>query len=187
MLSFYVTMLLVLLIATGIFWRWRENVRTEIREGAAIEWANLQKNEPEFLEGYDEAGFNEVYNRVYEPRFPGYALAAFATFILSFPVILIALTALAFAASALGAIPEPIDVARQMNLEGGEIKILGQSIDEQTRYQAALYYIRDLSGFYYFFGILISWLGIVAFFMRRFHGRRPGYLRDEVIRSRPSS
>jgi len=50
--------------------------------------------------------------------------------------------------------------------------------------EAALYYIEDLAGFYYFFGVIIVWLIIVAIFMRRYHSRRPGYLRDEILRAK---
>jgi hypothetical protein len=94
-------------------------------------------------------------------------------------VTLAVLTMLLWGAEKAGALPEPVEVADRFLIEDGELRFFRDAPPE-----AALYYIRDLAGFYYFFGVLIVWLLIVAFFMRRFHGRRPGYLRDEIIRSR---
>jgi hypothetical protein len=50
--------------------------------------------------------------------------------------------------------------------------------------EAAVYWIEDVSGFYFFFGVVLSWALIVFFFMRRFHARRPGHLRDEILTRR---
>ncbi|MEO1252839.1 MAG: hypothetical protein AAFW81_10900 [Pseudomonadota bacterium] len=184
MLLFFGIVILALAGMHLAFWRWRRKIEQELGEGAAIEWAHFQKNEPAFIEGLDEAAFTAIYKRVNDSRFPGYALATLTTFLLALPVIFALLVGAQWFAGAAGIIPEPIEVARQMSLEGDTITILGNNLDEETRYQTALYYIRDLAGFYYFFGVLICWLIIVAFFMRRYHARRPGYLRDEIIRAR---
>ncbi len=169
-----------LLAALGLlYWRWRRGVDAQIAEGAAIEWAQLEKHEPEFLEGLSREEFNEVYARVHTPRFPGYALAAFATFLISLPVSFVLLAGALWGLQSIGAIPEPVEVADRLLLEGDQVRFFKSAPPE-----AALYYIEDLSGFYYFFGIIVIWLLIVAFYMRRYHGRRPGYLRDEIIRSR---
>ncbi len=171
------------LVAMGVFyWRWRENIKAEIVEGSAIEWALYQKNEPEFLDGISEAEFREVYARVHTPRFPGYALATITTFFASLPVTLGALTALLWVAEKSGIIPEPVDVADRLLLDNGEVRFFKHAPPE-----AALYYIEDIGGFYYFFGVLIVWLLIVAFYMRRYHSSRPGYMREEIIRSREST
>lgn len=187
-MGLFYTIVIGLLIAMGAaYWRWRENIKAEIEEGGAIDWAHFQENEPEFLEGVSQERFREVYALVHTPRFPGYALATIATFFISLPVTFAALSALLIAMQAFGAIPEPIDVVQQLSLEGDEIKVLGKTIDEKSRLEMALYYVGDVAGFYYFFGVLAVWLLIVAFFMRRYHARRPGYLRDEIIRARESS
>lgn len=184
---FYLIVITALIALGVIYWRWRSKIGGEIAEGSAIDWAHFQKNEPEFLEGVSEERFRELYTRVHTPRFPGYVLATIGTFFVSLPVIFVALSALLIGLQAFGAIPEPIEVVEQMSLEGGEIKMLGKTIDEKSRYEMALYYVGDIAGFYYFFGVLVVWLLIVAFYMRRYHSRRPGYLRDEIIRSREIS
>ncbi len=168
-----------LVLAGGLYWRWRQKIKAEISEGAAIEWAHFQENEPEFLQGMSEEKFHDIYARVHTPRFPGYALAAGATFFVTLPLSLALLTGILWGAEKSGLIPEPIDVADRLLLENGDVRFFSQTPPE-----AALYYIEDLAGFYYFFGVLTIWLLIVAFYMHRYHKRRPGYLRDEIIRSR---
>lgn len=179
MLGFFLVVLGILAVLAALYWRWRKKIDEEIAEGAGIEWAHFQKHEPDFVKDMSEEKFREVYKRVHEPRFPGYALAAVATFFVSLPVTLAVLTMLLWGAEKAGALPEPVEVADRFLIEDGELRFFRDAPPE-----AALYYIRDLAGFYYFFGVLIVWLLIVAFFMRRFHARRPGYLRDEIIRSR---
>ena len=72
-----------------------------------------------------------------------------------------------------------MEVADRLVLEDGEMRFFSDTPPE-----AALYYAEDVAGFYYFFGVLIIWLAIVAAFMRHFHSNRPGYMRDEIIRAR---
>lgn len=168
-----------LAVAGGLYWRWRRMIDAENAEGAAIEWARYREREPEFVEGLSEEDFRKVYARVHTPRFPGYALAALAAFIVSLPATFALLVAVLWGAEAAGVTPEPVDVADRLFLEDGEMRFFSDTPPE-----AALYYAEDLTGFYYFFGVLIVWLIIVAAFMRRFHARRPGYLRDEIIRAR---
>ena len=179
MLGFFLIVLALALAAGGLYWRWRKKIGEEIAEGAAIEWARFQRVEPEFVKGVSEEKFREIYARVHMPRFPGYALAAIATFLISLPVTLALLSGAMWGMERTGIIPEPVDVADQLFVEDGRL-ILFKNAPPET----ALYYIRDLAGFYYFFGVIAVWLIIVWFFTRRFHARRPGYLRDEIIRSR---
>ena len=179
MIVFFGIVVVILIAIGGAYWRWRRRIDAEIAEGAAIEWAHFQKHEPEFVAHLDEDGFRAIYKRVNEPRFPGYALAALATFFLSLPVIFMALTALLIGAEAAGVLPAQAEAAERLFVDDGKLIFF-----RETPPEAALYYIRDLAGFYYFFGILFSWLGVVAFYMRRYHARRPGYLRDEIIRAR---
>lgn len=179
MLLFFVIVIALLALAGGLFWRWRLRIQAEIVEGAAIEWAHFQKHEPEFVDHLSEAAFGAIYARVNAPRFPGYALAAFVTFFLSLPIIFMALTGILFGAEAAGLVPAPHEAAERLFVQDGRLLFF-----RETPPEAALYYVRDLAGFYYFFGVLLSWLAIVAFYMRRYHARRPGYLRDEIIRAK---
>lgn len=179
MIGFLISVLMIMLLAGAGYYFWHRKVVAEIVEGAEIEWHHFNKVEPEFIEGIDEVTFNAVYHRVHMPRFPGYALAAFASFAAALPIIFILLAGLLLGAEAIGVIPEPVDVADQYFIRDGRLVLFRDAPPE-----AALYYIRDLGGFYYFFGVLLSWLGIVWFFTRRYHSRRPGYLRDELIRAR---
>lgn len=176
---FFLFALALLAALGGLFWYWRRQIEVEIAEGAAIEWAHLQKHEPEFLEGMSEEEFRAVYKHVHMPRFPGYALAAFGTFLVSLPVGFGVLTAILWVAGKIGLLPEPVEVADRLLMDDGQVRFFQDAPPE-----AALYYIEDLAGFYYFFGILVIWLIIVALFMRRYHAKRPGYLRDEIIRAR---
>lgn len=178
MILFFVIIIVLLGAAGGLYWRWRQRIQAEIAEGAAIEWAHFQKHEPAFVAHLNEPAFSAIYARVNEPRFPGYALAAFATFFLSLPVIFIALAGILIGAEAAGLVPAPIETAERLFIQDGQLLFF-----RETPPEAALYYVRDLAGFYYFFGVLLSWLAIVAFYMRRYHARRPGYLRDEIIRT----
>ena len=179
MVMFFVTVVVLLLALAALYWRWRRGIDAEIAEGAAIEWAHFQKHEPDFVAHLDETSFTAIYRRVNEPRFPGYALAAIVTFFLSLPIIFAVLTAIMIGADAAGMTPAPVDTAERLFIADGRLIFF-----RETPPEAALYYLRDLAGFYYFFGVLFSWLGIVAFYMRRYHARRPGYLRDEIIRAK---
>jgi len=182
MLWFFLIVAVILVALVALYRRWRKKIDAEIAEGAAVEWTYMLDHEREFVEGMSEEQFRKVYARVHRPRFPGYALAALATFFAALPVAFVALTLALKGAEQLGVVPEPIDVADRLLIEDGALVFF-----RDTPPDAALYYLRDLSGFYYFFGVLIIWLFIVWFYMRRYHRRRPGYLRDELIRERQDS
>ena len=180
MLSFFSFILVALVLAGGAYWYWRQKVDGELAEGAAIEWAHLQKHEPELLDGYDETSFAALYKRVNNPRFPGYALATLATFLVSLPITMALLTASVWAADKIGLLPAPVEVVRYVQL--------GEAQDGAKPWQCGvecqLYVAEAFSGFYFFFGVMVIWLLIVTFFTRRYHKRRPGYLRDEIMRER---
>ncbi|MEM8770046.1 MAG: hypothetical protein AAGD92_00220 [Pseudomonadota bacterium] len=180
MFWFFISVAIGLAIVGAGYWRWRKGVAAEIAEGSEIEWAHFQKHEPEFIAHLSEEEFKSLYARVNEPRFPGYALAALISFFAALPVIFIALTAILLVAQSVGATPDEVAAAERLFIEDDKLIFF-----KETPPEAALYYIRDLGGFYYFFGVLLSWLGIVAFFTRRYHSHRPGYLRDEIIRAKP--
>lgn len=179
MVLFFGVASFLLAVLGGLYWLWKRRVDEEITEGAAIEWGRLQKSEPEIIDGLDEAGFRAIYARVHFPRFPGYALAALTTFFASLPVTFGLLAGGLWAGEKLGFLPEPVEIADRFLLDDGTVRLVSSAPPE-----AALYYVEDLAGFYYFFGVLAVWLLIVAVFMYRYHSRRPGYLRDELLRSR---
>ena len=179
MVWFFVIVTVLLAAFSVIYWRWRRNIDAEIAEGAAIEWAQYQKNEPEFLQGMSENKFREVYAKVHTPRFPGYVLAMVVTFFASLPATFALLVFVMWVAQALGLTPDPVELVQVVPL--GEVEA---AQPWQCNSQCMLQVAEAYSGFYYFFGVLLVWLGIVAFFMRRFHSRRPGYLRDELLRAK---
>ncbi len=179
MVTFFVFLVTLLAAAAALYWRWRRGIEAEIAEGAAIEWAHFQKQEPEFVAHLDEAAFKAIYRRVNEPRFPGYAMAIAATFTLSLPVTFAAIAGSMWTAGKLGLTPPPAEIVRYVQL--GETRKIGSW---QCDAVCQLYVAEAFSGFYAYFAILIIWLAIVAFYMRRYHARRPGYLRDEIIRAR---
>lgn len=179
MIEFFAVVLAGLAVAFGLYWRWRRNIAAEVAEGAAYEWAHYQKTEPEFLNGISEETFREIYARVHTPRFPAYVLSAFATFFLSLPLVLGLLSGLLWAGQATGVVPQPVEMVRYVNL--GEARVTEAW---ECGPECQLYIAEAFSGFYYFFGVIFAWLVIVWFFMRRYHQRRPGYLRDEIIRAK---
>lgn len=168
----------VLAVLAALYWRWKRRLEAEIAEGADFEWRRLGETDPEILGGLDRARFAAIYRRVHFPRFPGYALACLASFIVSLPASFGLLAGGLFLADKLGLTPETADVA-DLLIDEKSMRFVHAAPPE-----AALYFVRDLGGFYYFFGVLLIWLLIVAVFMRRYHARRPGYLRDEILRAR---
>ncbi|MGE0410313.1 MAG: hypothetical protein AB7P23_13780 [Amphiplicatus sp.] len=163
----------------GAYFFWARRIEGEIAEGARLEWARLEAQDPALLDGLDREKFERIYARVHFPRFPGYALAAFAAFLVSLPVTFALLGGGLWLAGAFGLLPAPVEFADRFLIEGEHMRFMTAAPSE-----AALYYVRDLGGFYYFFGVLFAWLAIVAFFTRRYYARRPGYLRDEILRAR---
>lgn len=163
-------------LAGFLYWRWAKRTGAEIAESAGAEWERLKIADPALLEGLNEARFNAVYRRVHFPRFPKYALAIGAAFIVALPVTLSVLAGVALALDSLGMSANAQALAHSIPIEGS---IAGVSRDQGET--IALYYIQDVAKFYYYFGLLFAWLAIVFVAMRRFHKRRPGYLREELM------
>lgn len=170
---------LLLAAAFAAHWWWARRVRAEIAEGAAVEWERLSANDPEVLEGIDRARFEAIYARTHFPRFPAYALAAAASFVAALPLVFGVLAGAIYAAERTGVLPAPVSVADRYLIDGDRMRIVNAAPPE-----AAYYWVQDLGGFYYFFGVVFAWMAIVWFFVRRYHARRPGYLRDELLRAR---
>jgi hypothetical protein len=176
MYLFFAGALTLLAVCALIYWRWAKRVDAEIAEGAEAVWARLSANDPELMTGLDRARFGEIYRRVHFPRYPGYALAAAATFLAALPVTLALLTAGALLANRFGLTPDTAAIARRYLVEDGGMKVIRAAPPE-----AAVFWLQDVGGFYFFFGVVFSWMAIVFFYMRRFHQRRPGHLRDEIL------
>jgi hypothetical protein len=176
MLGFFATAFAALGVAFAIYLRWKKTVESEIDEGAEIEWARLSETDKELIAGLDRARFSEVYRRVHFPRYPGYLLAAATTFLASLPVTLALLTAGLFLADRLGLRPDTVALADRWLVEDDRMRIIKDAPPE-----AAVYWLEDVGGFYFFFGVVASWMAILWFFMRRYHARRPGFLRDELL------
>ncbi len=179
MLWFYGGVLVLLGLSWLAYRFWAKGVDADIAAGAELEWERLSANDPELLKGMSKEKFLTVYRRVHFPRFPGYALACAGTFLASLPVTFALLAAGLWAGERLGLVPQPVDFADRYFMDGDRVRIFSAAPPE-----VASYYAQDLGGFYYFFGVVIAWIVIVTFFMRRYHARRPGYIRDEIIRSR---
>ncbi len=180
MLGFFTVVFALLALAGGLYWLWLKKIAGENAEGATYEWAFMQKHEPEFLEGLSEEKFREIYARVHTPRFPGYALLAVATFFATLPLTLAILNALSYLGERTGLLPAPVEIVRSVRIGGGAPATQPWQCDTTCQMQLA----ESFSGFYYFFGVIAAWLLIFWFFMRRFHARRPGLLRDEIIRAK---
>lgn len=163
------------LAAAGLYWLWARRTAADIAESAGLEWTRLQTAEPDLIAGLDEARFRTIFHRVHFPRFPKYALAAAAAFILSLPVSLGLLGGLAWLLGSIG-LAEATEVAKMVPLFGTE-RWVGRDEGELI----AFYWVQDIFLFFYYFGLLAVWLAIVFVAMRRYHRRRPGYLRDELL------
>lgn len=165
-----------LLLAGLYFLWWTRRTKADIAEAAGMEWARLNAVDPELVAGIDEARFRAIFHRVHHPRFPKYALAIAAAFVAALPVTLGLLAALAWGLDSIGMSADAQALAKSIPVEGS---IAGVSRDDQET--IALYYVQDVVKFYYYFGLLFAWLAIVFIAMRRFHSRRPGYLREEIL------
>lgn len=177
MIVFFLVVCLVLPVMAVVYRYWRKGVDAGNRAGAAIEWAYYSRHEQDFIQGIDREKFNAIYARVHTPRFPGYALACFAVFVIMLPVMFILQLSVLWFADMAGFMPEAGGAVHRLMMENGEVRFFSG-----VPPVAVLYYTADLAGFYYFFSILAMWVMTVAVFMYRFHTRAPGYMRDEIIR-----
>ncbi|MGF1542961.1 MAG: hypothetical protein ACFB00_00360 [Parvularculaceae bacterium] len=182
MAGFFLVVGALFALAAAAYWRWSRNVAAEIAEGAEATWARMQAQEPELLAGVDRSTFDAIYARANAPRFPKYALACAAAFALALPATFAVLSGAAFLGERAGVFAPPAEIARYIPLD--EVR---SAADDGGRDERALYIAESFAGFYYYFGVVAVWLAIVAVAMRKFHLRRPGTLRDELIRAREAS
>ncbi|MEK7266619.1 MAG: hypothetical protein AAB227_11040 [Pseudomonadota bacterium] len=176
MIEIYLAFVAAVLLAGAWFFWWSRKTAAEIAADAGEEWTRLNASDPDLVAGLDEPRFRTVYRRVHFPRFPKYALAIAAAFVASLPVTLGLLAFIAGGLESIGMSADAANLAKSIPVEGS---IAGVSRDEQET--IALYYVQDVVKFYYYFGIIFSWLAIIFVAMRRYHKRRPGYLREEIL------
>ena len=165
--------------AGGLYWFWARRVRAEIAEGAAAAFDRISVGEPEFLAGLPRERFAAAYGRAHFPRFPKYLLTSLAAFAVALPVVFAVLSFALWVGDQTGLVAEPAELAKYVPL--GE----GRSAEARAnREEMALYLARDFAGFYYFFGVTLAWIAILAIVMRMYHKRRPGPLREELLREK---
>ena len=158
---------------------WKRKVEADLAAGAKEEYARFTRTEAKLMEGIDEAKFTEIYTATHIPRFPAYLLLTVAIFLVGTPIVLGLLAGLSFYAGEWGLIPQAGEVATDLYLGSGDASIIRRSNPETLSY-----IVQGYAGFYYFFGLLFFWLGVVYFAMRRYHRKTPGSIREEIMRSK---
>lgn len=179
MMATFLAALGALAIAGLVYWRWAAKMRADIDESASLDFARRTEADAASVAGIDEARYRAVYRRVHFPRFPGYALAAAAAFVVSLPLTLYGLGAIAWGIDTLGMSPDAERLARAVPVEGAE-----QLLNRDDGETVAMLWISDILLIGYYFGLLAVWMAIVAVAMRRFHARRPGFLEEELANER---
>ena len=179
MLVFFFQIAFVYIVVLGVFWIWHQHAEKQVREASDVEWDIYLKKEPDFVDHLNRESFYLVFRKTHFPRFLGYVIACIGTFLGALPIIFAGLYGGVYVGSKLGWIPNSSDIANRFLIEGDRMRLITDAPSN-----TALYLVENAGGFYYFFGVIFSWLLIVAFFTRHYHVRRPGYLRDEIIRSR---
>ncbi|MEM6414974.1 MAG: hypothetical protein AAF720_10015 [Pseudomonadota bacterium] len=179
MFVFFTSVFIFIGLLGMAYWGWSKRIQAEIAIGAETTWDTFQKNEPAFVEHLDRERFTAHYARAHFPRFPKYALVTITGFALALPAVFALLSGILWILDALGLTAEPAELAKYVPI-GEAQTTLGQA----QREEMALYLAKNFAGFYYFFGVILSWVGVAAISMRYYHARRPGHLRDEIIRTR---
>ena len=180
MTTYFLTVIsLLALAAAGLWWHHRR-VTADNREGAKVEYQRLQETDAALVEGLNEARFAEIYRRAHAPRAGIYWVAALALFFLGTPLVMGLLSAGAWAMAETGMVLQPPD-----NLPEGMVIGDGEATwFKQTSPEFLHHLLRNFSGFYSFFGLLGYWALVVWLVMRRYYQRKPGFLRQEILRAR---
>lgn len=179
MITYYLVLLVIFGVWYGGYRLWRRHIDEDVREGAAFEFERLERQEPALLQDLKLPGFTAIYSKVETPRAPAYTLVATAVFFISAPFVL-AITAITLQMmERTGIIPQPAEAAQRLKLQGDGIKIVASA-----DLDALQYILIGWGGFFFFFSLLFFWAGAFYVTMRRYHNRRPGSLRDEILRTR---
>jgi len=129
---------------------------------AHAEWPAFQAGRPDLAKGLDRQGFIRAFVRAYGPRAALYSAVLLVLAAVLTPLFMLVLTWL-----------YSVLIADPSQAAGGSD--LAHEVHRQFRTDGPLVY-----AFFMFFGLIASW-GLVAFLVaRRYHGRRPGSLDDEL-------
>ena len=180
MIRFYLILAFFFALLWAAYWYWKRRNEAQLREASDLDYDSFVKNEPEFVAHLDRDGFYRVFHRTHFPRYPKYWLYVLGAFLVSLPATFASLSAFLWVGLQLGFIPKAADFADRYLIDSQDnVRVVSNAPPE-----TAVYYAQDLAGFYFFFGLIAVWLIIVTVFLRHYHKNRPGYLRDEIIRSK---
>jgi hypothetical protein len=179
MLTYLLLAFVLLGLSGAAYWLWRRRINADLQAGAQAEFERLEHADPALLQGLDLPRFSEIYARTNEPRFPGYALLAFAIFVLSAPFVLGIVDGTFYLAARGGLLAQPGEVATNLYIGSDSASVIRRVSPETFSYV-----MQGWSGLLYFLVLLGLWLVIGFVLMRRYHRRTPGTLREEVLRSR---
>ncbi|MEM9421871.1 MAG: hypothetical protein AAF986_05095 [Pseudomonadota bacterium] len=179
MLTYILVTALIIGAVYGVFRLWQRRIDEDLAIGAKADWEMLSSSDPTLLKGLDEPAFQTIYHKTHVPRFPAYVAAAIIMFLVGTPAVLSLLEAIAYFGLRFGIVPQPGDAATQLYLNAE-----GASVIRRVSPEALSYILQGWAGFYYFFGMLTFWIGLVYVLMTRYHRRTPGTLREEIIRAR---
>ncbi|GEM_PF-1152126 len=179
-ISLLVLIIILLLLSAllyGPYWLWKRKTEAEIAEGAKYEYQRLVEAKADMVRDISEQEFYALYYKTEIPRYPGYMIAASISFLLSIPLLLVILAAGQWAMNKWldNTIPE-IYLNQFVFGENGFSPLA------RIEPEALHFILNDWAGFYYFFGFLIAWGLVFAFFMKRYHENTPALLREEIIR-----
>lgn len=158
---------------------WAKGITTDLDIGAKEEFARIERTDAALLEGLDQPRFTKIYTATHFPRFPSYVLLTVSVFLIGTPVVLGLLAGISYYAGRWGIIPQAGDVATDLYLGAGDASLI-----RKTNPETLTYIVQGYSGFYYFFGLLFFWIAVVYVVMKRYHGKAPGSLREEILRRR---
>ncbi|MEO1042178.1 MAG: hypothetical protein AAFX52_07800 [Pseudomonadota bacterium] len=176
---YYLTVLVILGGWFALYRLWRKRVDDDAAAGASFEFERLGRQDPDLIEGLDLPGFTAIYARVVTPRAPAHILMAAGIFLLFVPIILGTTTLTIRLMEVTGVIPQPAAAAQQLKLTADGIKLV-----READLDALQYILQGWGGFFFFFSLLLFWALVFFWVMRRFHSKRPGSLRDEILRAR---
>ncbi|MBI1391547.1 MAG: hypothetical protein GC152_02290 [Alphaproteobacteria bacterium] len=166
----------------GAYALWARRIEAELKEGAAVAFERYVREEPTLIGAMGEDDFTTIYRRSNFPRFPKYFLASLVVFVAALPVVFGFLTGAVWLLDRFDLVAEPAELAKYVPLGDGKT-----SAGQAQREEMALYMARDFAGFFYFFGVIAAWVGIVSVSMKFYHARRPEDVRDELLRARDAA
>ena len=179
LLTYYLIVFVILGGWYGLFRYWSNKVEADIAEGASFEFERLKKTDPALLEGFDEARFRKVFSSVEVSQQPFYTWLAGAIFLVGAPFVLAITTITIRWMEVVGIIPQPAEQAQQLKLSADGIRLV-----RTADLEALQLILQGWGGFFSFFALLLFCVAVFYAVMRHYHAKRPGSLRDEILRAR---